>query len=245
VPIELMRQITERFNMPQFTIAYGMTEMSGVSFQSEPDDNVELRCQTVGSMLPHMECKIADPATGAIVPRGMPGEVCMRGYMVMRQYWNDPDATRAAIDDAGWMHTGDVGILRDDGYAQIVGRVKDMIIRGGENIFPREIEEFLYTHPAVSQVSVIGIPDRRYGEGVCACISLKAGAPVVTDDDIREFCRGQIATYKIPQVIRFVTTFPMTASGKIQKYRLREIAIDELGLSAEMADVGGTAVVAP
>jgi len=148
----------------------------------------------------------------------------MRGYMVMLRYWNDPDATHAAVDEAGWMHTGDVGILRDDGYAQIVGRIKDMIIRGGENIFPREIEEFLYTHPAVSQVSVIGIPDSKYGEEVCAWISLKEGA-AVTDEEIRDYCRGQIATYKIPRVIRFTREFPMTASGKIQKFRLRELTI--------------------
>jgi fatty-acyl-CoA synthase len=224
VPIEVMRQITGRFSMPDFTIAYGMTEMSGVSFQSEPDDDLDHRCHTVGAMLPHMECKIVDPDTGRIVPRGTPGELCMRGYMVMLRYWNDPDATHAAVDEAGWMHTGDVGILRDDGYAQIVGRIKDVIIRGGENIFPREIEEFLYTHPAVSQVSVIGIPDSKYGEEVCAWISLKEGA-AVTDEEIRDYCRGQIATYKIPRVIRFTREFPMTASGKIQKFRLRELTI--------------------
>jgi fatty-acyl-CoA synthase len=222
VPIELMRQITGRFKMPEFTIGYGMTEMSGVSFQSERDDDLDVRCHTVGAMLPHMESKIVDSETGRIVPRGTPGELCMRGYMVMLGYWNDPDATRAAVDEAGWMHTGDVGILRDDDHAQIVGRIKDMIIRGGENIFPREIEEFLYTHPAVSQVSVIGIPDRKYGEEVCAWISLKEGA-ATTEEEIREFCKGQIATYKIPRVIRFTREFPMTASGKIQKFRLREL----------------------
>ena len=230
VPIELMRQITGRFNMPGFTVGYGMTEMSGVSFQSEPDDDLDARCETVGAMLPHMECKIVDAETGRTVPRGTRGEVCMRGYMVMRGYWNDPTATDAAIDDAGWMHTGDVGILREDGYAQIVGRIKDMIIRGGENIFPREIEEFLYTHPAVSQVSVVGIPDLRYGEEVCAWISLKEGA-VTTEEAIRDFCQGQIATYKIPRVIRFTREFPMTASGKIQKFRLRELTIEQLGLT--------------
>ena len=222
VPIELMRQITGRFNMPDFTIGYGMTEMSGVSFQSECGDDLEVRCHTVGSMLPHMECKIVDSETGRIVPRGTPGELCMRGYMVMRGYWNDPDATRATVDEAGWMHTGDVAILRDEGHAQIVGRIKDMIIRGGENIFPREIEEFLYTHPAISQVSVVGIPDRKYGEEVCAWISLKEGA-ATTEEEIRDFCQGQIATYKIPRLIRFTREFPMTASGKIQKFRLREL----------------------
>jgi fatty-acyl-CoA synthase len=226
VPIELMRRITGRFKMPEFTVAYGMTEMSGVSFQSEPDDDLDARCHTVGAMLPHMECKIVDPETGRIVPRGAPGEVCMRGYMVMRGYWNDPEATHAAIDQAGWMHTGDLGILRDDGYAQIVGRLKDMIIRGGENISPREIEEFLYTHPAISQVSVIGIPDGIYGEAVCAWISLKEGA-TTTEEEIRAFCKGQIATYKIPRVIRFTREFPMTASGKIQKFRLRELTVEQ------------------
>ena len=229
VPIELMRQITGRFKMTEFTLGYGMTEMSGVSFQSEPDDDLELRCHTVGAMLPHMECKVVDPETGRIVPRGTPGELCMRGYMVMLGYWDNPEATRAAVDEAGWMHTGDVAVLRDDDYGQIVGRIKDMIIRGGENIFPREIEEFLYTHPAISQVSVVGVPDRKYGEEVCAWISLKEGA-AATEEEIRDFCKGQIATYKIPRVIRFTREFPMTASGKIQKFRLRELMVQELGV---------------
>ena len=238
VPIELMRQITGRFNMPEFTIGYGMTEMSGVSFQSQRDDAIEIRSETVGAMLPHMECKVIDPETGQIVPRGTPGEVCMRGYMVMLGYWNDPAATAATVDAGGWMHTGDVGILRDDGYAHIVGRIKDMIIRGGENIFPREVEDFIYTHPAVSQVAVVGVPDRKYGEEVCAWIRLKDGA-TTTPEEIREFCRGQIATYKIPRVVRFTEDFPTTASGKVQKFRLRELALEQLGLTSEIAAVGG------
>jgi fatty-acyl-CoA synthase len=238
VPIELMREITGRFNMPEFTIGYGMTEMSGVSFQSERDDSLELRCHTVGAMLPHMECKIVDPNSGRIVPRGVPGEVCMRGYMVMLGYWKDGEATQAAIDSSRWMHTGDVGVIREDGYAQIVGRIKDMIIRGGENIFPREIEEFLFTHPAVSQASVIGIPSRKYGEEVCAWVRPKDGS-TLTETELQSFCQGQIASYKIPRVIIFTQEFPMTASGKIQKFRLRELSIKQLGLSDELATFGG------
>lgn len=238
VPIELMREITGRFNMPEFTIGYGMTEMSGVSFQSERDDSLEVRCHTVGAMLPHMECKIVDRDSGRIVPRGVPGEVCMRGYMVMLGYWKDAEATGAAIDSAGWMHTGDVGVIREDGYAQIVGRIKDMIIRGGENIFPREIEEFLFTHAEVSQVSVIGIPSRKYGEDVCAWVRPKEGS-TLTAEALRNFCQGQIASYKIPRVIILTQEFPMTASGKIQKFRLRELSIEQLGLSDEVATVGG------
>jgi fatty-acyl-CoA synthase len=230
-PIEVMRQVIDRMHMSEVTIVYGMTETSPVSFQSAVDDEIETRVSTIGSIQPHLECKIVDPATGAVVPRGAPGELCTRGYAVMLGYWNDPAATSAAIDAARWMHTGDLAVMRDDGYVRISGRLKDMIIRGGENIYPREVEEFLYTHPAVADVQVIGVPDPKYGEEVCAWVRLRDGQQV-TVDEIREYCRGQIATYKIPRYVRFTTEFPMTVTGKIQKYRMREISIAELGLAA-------------
>jgi fatty-acyl-CoA synthase len=229
-PIEVMRRVIDRMHMPDVTIAYGMTETSPVSFQSAMDDPLERRVSTVGSIHPHLECKIVDSQSGQIVPRGQAGELCTRGYAVMLGYWNDPAATSAAIDAARWMHSGDLAIMRDDGAVNIVGRLKDMIIRGGENIYPREIEEFLYTHPAVSDVQVIGVPDLKYGEEVCAWIRLRDGHPA-SADDIRAFCRGQIAGYKIPRYVRFTTEFPMTVTGKIQKFRMREISIAELGLA--------------
>ena len=228
-PIEVMRQVIERMHMPEVTIAYGMTETSPVSFQSSPDDPVEARVTTVGTVHPNIECKIVDPPTGVAVPRGQPGELCTRGYSVMLGYWNDPDATAQAIDAARWMHTGDLAIMRDDGYVKIVGRLKDMIIRGGENIYPREIEEFLHTHPKISDVQVVGVPDTKYGEEICAWIRLREGE-TATADEIRDSCRTQIATYKIPRYIRFTTEFPMTVTGKVQKFRLREQIIQELGL---------------
>jgi fatty-acyl-CoA synthase len=207
-----------------------MTETSPVSFQSAMDDPIERRVSTVGSIHPHLESKIVDPENGRIVPRGQPGELCTRGYAVMLGYWNDPAATAAAIDEARWMHSGDLAVMRDDGSVNIVGRIKDMIIRGGENIYPREIEEFLYTHPAVSDVQVIGVPDSKYGEEVCAWVRLRTEQSA-TVEEIREFCRGQIASYKIPRYVRFTTEFPMTVTGKIQKFRMREISIEELGLA--------------
>jgi fatty-acyl-CoA synthase len=178
---------------------------------------------------PHVECKIIDAETGRVVPRGVSGELCTRGYCVMLGYWNNADATGAVIDSARWMHTGDLAVMRDDGYVNIVGRLKDMIIRGGENIYPREIEEFLYTHPKVSDVQVIGVPDLKYGEEVCAWVRLRDGQTVTTDE-IREYCRGKIATYKIPRYLRFTDEFPMTVTGKVQKFKMREISISELGL---------------
>jgi fatty-acyl-CoA synthase len=229
-PIEVMRRVIDRLHMPDVTIAYGMTETSPVSFQSAMDDPIERRVSTVGSIHPHLECKIVDQQSGRIVPRGQSGELCTRGYAVMLGYWNDPTATDAAIDAARWMHTGDLAVMRDDGSVNIVGRLKDMIIRGGENIYPREIEEFLYSHPAVSDVQVIGVPDVKYGEEICAWIRLRDGH-TATLDDIRSFCRGQIAGYKIPRYVRFTTEFPMTVTGKIQKFRMREISIAELGLA--------------
>jgi fatty-acyl-CoA synthase len=231
-PVEVMRQVIARLNMNEVTICYGMTETSPVSFQSSPDDALETRVSTIGSIHPHLECKIVDGTTGAVTARGEPGELCTRGYAVMLGYWNDADATRNAIDPARWMHTGDLAVMRDDGYVNIVGRLKDMIIRGGENIYPREIEEFLHTHPAIADVQVIGVPDSHYGEEVCAWVHLREGA-ALTAEELRDYCRGQIATYKIPRHVRFSSEFPLTVTGKVQKFRMREITIAELGLTIE------------
>jgi fatty-acyl-CoA synthase len=231
-PVEVMRQVIERMHMREVTICYGMTETAPVSFQSCPDDPLETRVSTVGAVHPHVECKIIDPATGRTVARGDAGELCTRGYLVMLGYWNNPEATAAVIDSARWMHTGDFAVMREDGYVNIVGRLKDMIIRGGENIYPREIEEFLHTHPKISEAQVIGVPDKKYGEEVCAWVRLRDGQKS-TADEIRDYCRGQIATYKIPRYIRFTTEFPMTVTGKIQKFRMREEMLKELGLSVE------------
>jgi fatty-acyl-CoA synthase len=228
-PVEVMRQVIDRMHVSEVTICYGMTETSPVSFQSTVNDPMEIRVSTVGRVHPHVECKVVDPDTGAVVPRGVPGELCTRGYSVMLGYWDNPEATHAAIDDAGWMHTGDLAVMRDDGNVNISGRIKDMIIRGGENIYPREIEEFLYTHPKVGDVQVIGVPDVKYGEEVCAWVRLREGQEA-TEHELRDFCRGQIATYKIPRYIRFTTEFPTTVTGKIQKFRMREISVAELGL---------------
>jgi fatty-acyl-CoA synthase len=237
-PIDVMRRVIGPMHVPQVTICYGMTETSPVSFQSQIDDPIELRVSTVGRVLPHLECKIVDPETGATVPRGTPGELCTRGYAVMLGYWNDDDATAAAIDTARWMHSGDLAVMNADGYVAITGRMKDMIIRGGENIYPREIEEFLHTHEKVSEAQVIGVPDPKYGEEVCAWIRLRDGV-TATEQEFRDFCRGQIATYKIPRYIRFTREFPMTVSGKVQKYKMRETMVAELGL-AQMTDVEPT-----
>jgi fatty-acyl-CoA synthase len=230
-PVEVMRQVIDRMHVPEVTICYGMTETSPVSFQSTVDDSIETRVSTVGRVHPHVECKVVDPDTGAVVPRGVPGELCTRGYSVMLGYWNNGEATRAAIDTAGWMHTGDLAVMRDDGNVNISGRIKDMIIRGGENISPREIEEFLYTYPKISDVHVIGVPDTKYGEEVCAWVRLREGQEA-TGRELQEFCRGQIASYKIPRYIRFTTEFPTTVTGKVQKFRMREISTVELGLIA-------------
>ena len=226
-PMDVMRQVIGRMHVPQVTICYGMTETSPVSFQSRIDDPIELRVSTVGHVLPHLESKIIDPENGAIVPRGTPGELCTRGYAVMLGYWDDEDATAAAVDATGWMHTGDLAVMNGDGSVAITGRIKDMIIRGGENVSPREIEEFLHTHEKVSDVQVIGVPDRRYGEEVCAWIRLHEGV-TATEEEFRDFCRGQIATFKIPRYIRFVREFPMTVTGKVQKFRMREMTAAEL-----------------
>ena len=226
-PIEVMQKVIDRLHAGEMTICYGMTETSPVSFQSMPDDALERRVSTVGMVHPRVEAEVIDPLTGATLPRGGTGELCVRGYLVMQGYWNDPVATAEAIDTEGWMHSGDLAVMRDDGAVQIVGRSKDMIIRGGENVYPREIEEFLYTHPAVADVQVVGVPDPKYGEEICAWIVLHAGAHA-TEDDIRAFCHGTIASYKIPRYVRFVDAFPTTVTGKVQKYRLREMAAEEL-----------------
>ncbi len=230
-PIEVMKQVIDRMHMPQVTIAYGMTETSPVSFQSGCDDSLEVRVATVGHVQPHLEVKIVDEA-GRIVPRGATGELCTRGYSVMLGYWDDPERTAEALDPAGWMHTGDRATLDADGCGNIVGRIKDMVIRGGENVYPREVEEYLYRHPAIADVQVIGIPDAKYGEELCAWIVLKPGAEL-TVEDVRGFCQGQIAHYKIPRHIKFVEGFPTTVTGKVQKFAMREAMIAELGLVLE------------
>jgi fatty-acyl-CoA synthase len=233
-PIEVMKQVSSEMGIAQMAIAFGMTETSPVSTQVPTGDTLENRCATVGQVMPHTEIKIVDPATGATQARGEPGEFLARGYLVMRGYWNDPERTAEAIDSARWMHTGDLATMDDDGYVRIVGRIKDMIIRGGENVYPREIEEFLYTHPDVADVQVIGVPDERYGEELMAWIVTRA-AVALTEDDVRDFCRGQIAHFKIPRYIKFVDSFPMTVTGKVQKFKMREAAIEELGLDRAAA----------
>jgi fatty-acyl-CoA synthase len=229
-PIEVMKRCVSEMHMVEVTIAYGMTETSPVSTLTAPDDPIDQRVGSVGRVLPHVEIKIVDPATGTTMTRGDAGELCTRGSSVMLGYWNDPERTRDAIDAARWMHTGDLAVMDDDGYVQIVGRIKDMIIRGGENVYPREIEEFLYTHPAVADVQVIGVPDARYGEEIMAWIQVTDGATLTTEDVV-EFCRDRIAHYKIPRYVRLTDEFPMTVTGKIQKYLLRERAIELLGLN--------------
>ncbi len=230
-PVEVMKKVNTLMHIPEMTIAFGMTETSPVSTQCTTDDPIERRVSTVGRVHPHVEIKIIDPATGAVVPRGARGELCSRGYLVMRGYWNNEEATRQAIDDARWMHTGDLAIMGDDGYINIVGRIKDMIIRGGENIYPREVEEFLYSHPDVADVQVIGIPSEKYGEEVMAWIKLREGASV-SGDELVAWCKGKIASYKIPRQWKFVEAFPMTVTGKVQKFKMRETSIEELGLES-------------
>lgn len=231
-PSAVMRQAIERMHMRGVTVVYGMTETSPISFQSLPDDDLERRVGTIGAVHPHVECKIVDPASGEVVPRGTAGELCTRGYSVMLGYWDDPAATAKAIDAARWMHTGDLGVMREDGYVVLVGRSKDTIIRGGENVYPREVEEFIHTLPKVADVQVVGVPDARYGEEVCAWVRLKPGERW-TPEELREACRGRIASYKIPRYVKFVDEYPSTASGKVQKFRMREQAIVELGLSTD------------
>ena len=230
-PIEVMKRVIGEMNMAEVTIAYGMTETSPVSFQSSADDPLERRVSTVGRVHPHAEVKIVD-TEGGILPPGTPGEVLTRGYCVMLGYWNDDDKSAEAIDAAGWMHTGDQATIDEAGYCNIVGRIKDMVIRGGENVYPREIEEFLYRHPKIQDVQVIGVPDEKYGEELCAWIKLKDGE-AANEDEIKAFCKGQIAHFKIPRYVRFVDGFPMTVTGKIQKFKMREETIAELGLARQ------------
>jgi fatty-acyl-CoA synthase len=226
-PVEVMKEVMSKMHMSDITIAYGMTETSPVSFQSSRDDPIELRVSTVGRIQPHLEVKIVDQ-DGRTVPRGQPGELCTRGYSVMLGYWNDDARTKEAIDSGGWMHTGDLATIDDDGYCRIVGRIKDMVIRGGENIYPREIEEFLHRHPDVQDVQVVGVPDERYGEELCAWIVPRAGA-TIDEDTVRSYCRDRIAHYKVPRYVRVVQEFPTTVTGKVQKFQIREQMIKELG----------------
>jgi fatty-acyl-CoA synthase len=228
-PVEVMKRVQSEMHMRDIEICYGMTETSPVSTQTKIDAPFDKRVSTVGSIHAHLEIKIVDPATGKVVPLDTPGELCTRGYSVMLGYWDNPEATAAAIDPARWMHTGDLATLDNEGYINIVGRIKDMVIRGGENIFPREIEEFLYTHPKISDVQVIGVPDPKYGEEIAAWVKLKPGEQA-TEEDIKEFCRGKIAHYKVPRYVKFVDSFPMTVTGKIQKFLMRQQSIQELGL---------------
>jgi fatty-acyl-CoA synthase len=227
-PVELMKRLIDEMHLEEITIAYGMTETGPVSFQTTPTDSIERRVGTVGQVLPHTEIKIVDEAN-RIVPVGTTGELLTRGYCVMPSYWDDAEKTASTIDDAHWLHSGDIAVLDEAGYCQIVGRLKDMLIRGGENIFPREIEEFLFEHPKVEQAEVIGVPDPKYGEEICAWIKLREGQ-TASAEEIREFCRDKIAHYKIPRYILFVEAFPMTITGKVQKFKMREQTIVDLGL---------------
>jgi fatty-acyl-CoA synthase len=228
-PVEVMRKVVDRMHMSEVTICYGMTETSPVSTQTGAEDDLEHRTATVGRVHPHVEIRVADPETGRTLTRGQTGEFQTRGYSVMLGYWDDPERTAEAIDQARWMHTGDQAVMADDGYVKIVGRIKDMIIRGGENVYPREIEEFLYSHPAVADVQVVGVPDERYGEEIMAWVIVREGA-TLDEDELREYCRGKIAHYKIPRYVATCSDFPMTVTGKVQKHKLREQAIDRLGL---------------
>jgi fatty-acyl-CoA synthase len=233
-PVEVMKKVQSMMNMHEVEICYGMTETSPVSTQTRVGAPLAKQVGTVGQVHPHVEVKIVDPASGKLLPHGETGELCTRGYSVMLCYWDNPEATSKAIDAAGWMHTGDLATMDDEGYLNIVGRIKDMIIRGGENIYPREIEEFLYSHPKISDVQVIGVPDLRYGEEIIAWVRLKPGESA-SEEEIRAFCKGQIAHFKIPRYVKFVEDFPMTVTGKIQKFLMRKQSIDELDLSAAAA----------
>jgi fatty-acyl-CoA synthase len=228
-PVETMKEVTQRMHMDEVTICYGMTETSPVSAQSEPGDTLEQRTSTVGRVHPHVEVKIIDPETGATVQRGERGEFCTRGYSVMRGYWNDPDKTAEAIDIQGFMHTGDLAVMDGEGFINIVGRSKDMVIRGGENLYPREIEEFLHSHADIADVQIVGVPDQRFGEELVAWIQLREGASL-DEEAVKEFCRGRIAHFKVPRYVRFTNEYPLTATGKVQKFKLREAAIAALGL---------------
>ncbi len=230
-PVEVMKQVIDRMGMAEVSICYGMTETSPVSTQTRVDDSVERRVATVGRACPHIEIKVVDPQTGLTVPRGTPGELCTRGYSVMLGYWREPDKTAEVVDAARWMHTGDLAVMDDDGYLSITGRIKDMVIRGGENIYPREVEEFLYTHPDILDAQVIGVPDAVYGEELMAWIRMRPGAAPLTAEALREFCQGKLAHYKIPRYVHITDEFPMTVTGKVRKVEMRERAIEILGLT--------------
>jgi fatty-acyl-CoA synthase len=239
-PVEIMRRAISDMHMSEVGICYGMTETSPVSTQTRPDDALERRVSTVGRALPHVEVKVVDPADGRTVRRGEPGEVCTRGYSVMLGYWNEPDKTAEAIDAGRWMHTGDLGTMDGDGYVAVVGRSKDMVIRGGENVYPREVEEFLYGHPDIADVQVVGVPDARYGEELCACVQLRDGAAELDSETVRAFCADRLAHYKIPRYVLCVQEFPMTVTGKIQKFRIREDSLRRLGLTDAGAGPSGS-----
>ncbi len=224
-PVEVMKQVMERMGMAEVSICYGMTETSPVSLQTRSDDTIEQRVSTVGRVGPHIEVKIVDPATGLTVPRGEPGELCTRGYSVMLGYWEQAEKSAEAIDAARWMHTGDIGVMDSEGYVSVTGRIKDMVIRGGENIYPREIEEFLYTHPDILDAQVVGVPDAKYGEELMVWVRLREGADALDADALREFCTGKLAHYKIPRYVHIVDEFPMTVTGKIRKVEMREVSV--------------------
>jgi len=237
-PVEVMKQVIERMSMTEVGICYGMTETSPVSTQTRADDSLDRRVSTVGRVGPHLEVKVIDPATGRTAPRGVPGELCTRGYSVMLGYWEQPDKTAEAIDSAHWMHTGDLAVMDDEGYLAITGRIKDMVIRGGENVYPREIEEFLYTHPDILDAQVIGVPDARYGEELMAWVRLRPGAAALTAESLRKFCRGQLAHYKIPRYVHIVDDFPMTVTGKVRKVEMRERSVEILSRTAGQQPAG-------
>ncbi len=230
-PVEVMKRVVSEMHMTEVTICYGMTETSPVSTQTTADDDMERRVATVGRAGPHIEIKVIDPESGLVLPRGSHGEFCTRGYSVMLGYWDEPEKTAEAIDAARWMHTGDLAVMDAGGYLNIVGRIKDMVIRGGENVYPREVEEFLYTHPDIVDVQVIGVPDVKFGEELCAWVKLRPGS-AVSAEQVREFCTGKIAHYKIPRYVRVTEDFPMTVTGKVQKFKMREASVAELGLQA-------------
>jgi fatty-acyl-CoA synthase len=229
-PVEVMKRVVSEMHMSEVTICYGMTETSPVSTQTRADDDMDRRVSTVGRVHPHVEVKVIDPETGLVVSRGVPGELCTRGYSVMLGYWDDEEQTRSVIDTARWMHTGDLAVMDPDGYLNIAGRIKDMVIRGGENVYPREVEEFLYTHPAIEDVQVIGVPDAKYGEELCAWVKLRPGAELSLTE-LRQFCTGKIAHFKIPRYLRITEEFPMTVTGKVQKFKMRDVSVGELDLA--------------
>ncbi len=229
-PVEVMKQVVERMGMTEVTICYGMTETSPVSTQTRADDTLDRRVSTVGRVHPHVEVKVVNPETGLTLPCGEPGELCTRGYSVMLGYWDEPEKTAEAIDRARWMHTGDIGVMDDEGYINVTGRIKDMVIRGGENVYPREIEEFLFTHPDILDAQVIGVPDARFGEELCAWVKLREGAAEITPEAVREFASGKLAHYKIPRFVVVVDEFPMTITGKVRKVEMREKTVAMLQL---------------